>query len=150
MVIMNRELPDHAVLVATYKGTAHRCTVHLSEGARRYRLEDGREFASPSSAATTLVGSNRNGWQFWSVEGTAVAAPESAAAVTAPKASRAKPAFRNLKRTPNQMGCPEGQSRWYCSTCQKGFFVGADVKAEICPEGHGTDMPDGWDTPAAT
>jgi hypothetical protein len=35
-----------------------------------YRLEDGREFRSPSSAASAVMGGTAaNGWRFWSLEG---------------------------------------------------------------------------------
>lgn len=37
------------------------------EGKVMYRLEDGREFKSPSAAGTAITGKACNGWAFWSV-----------------------------------------------------------------------------------
>ena len=57
--------------VAKYKGTEHRCEVVTGEdGKRRFRLADGREFKSPSSAGSAVMGGTAcNGWRFWSVAG---------------------------------------------------------------------------------
>jgi len=63
------KLATGTVLVAKYKGTEHRCEVVTGEdGKRRFRLEDGREFKSPSSAGSAVMdGVACNGWRFWSL-----------------------------------------------------------------------------------
>ncbi len=38
------------------------------EGKVLYRLEDGREFKSPSSLGTAITGKACNGWAFWNVD----------------------------------------------------------------------------------
>ncbi|PKN83141.1 MAG: hypothetical protein CVU47_00630 [Chloroflexi bacterium HGW-Chloroflexi-9] len=76
--------------VAKYKGTEHRCEVVTGEdGKRRFRLADGREFKSPSSAGSAVMGGTAcNGWRFWSVAGASpTAKPEKQ---TAAKAARPK------------------------------------------------------------
>lgn len=57
------------VLAARYKGTEYRATVVEGEdGKRRYRLADGQEFKSPSSAGSAVMGGSAcNGWRFWSL-----------------------------------------------------------------------------------
>lgn len=71
------KLATGTVLVAKYKGTEHRCEVVSGEdGKRRFRLEDGREFRSPSSAGSAVMdGVACNGWRFWSLADGAIKAP---------------------------------------------------------------------------
>ncbi len=77
-MIEDRELKFGTVLVARHKGKEHRCEVVAGEeGRARYRLGDGREFKSPSSAGSAVMGGTAcNGWRFWSLasEGEAVKA----------------------------------------------------------------------------
>ena len=68
MPITNRTLEPGTVLIATYKKVLHRCEVVASDAGPRYRL-DGVDHKSPSTAASAVVGGNRNGWTFWSVGG---------------------------------------------------------------------------------
>ncbi|MGE0227517.1 MAG: hypothetical protein AB7I38_03775 [Dehalococcoidia bacterium] len=64
------KLEPGTVLVAKYKGQEHRAVVFLDEeGKTRYRLEDGREFRSPSAAASAVMGGiAANGWRWWSLQ----------------------------------------------------------------------------------
>ena len=114
----------------------------------RYRLADGREFKSPSAAGMAITGHACDGWVFWSVQAAETApvpATESAAdvvttepetPVVATTAAEPAPAKKRIFRLPNQKGVPEGQTRWYCYECGKGFLVqGADIPAN-CPQGH--------------
>ena len=48
MPIENRELKPGTKLVARYKGKDHSALLVETEQGLRYRLEDGREFKSPS------------------------------------------------------------------------------------------------------
>jgi hypothetical protein len=68
-MIEDRNLKPGTKLVAKYKGREHRAKVVVGEEGRvRYRLPDGREFASPSGAASAVMGGLAcNGWRFWSV-----------------------------------------------------------------------------------
>lgn len=92
---MRDKLEPGTVLVATYKGAEHRAEVFKDEdGKVRYRLEDGRAFKSPSSAASAVMGGiAANGWRFWSLQGDALEAapaqPEKASKPRKPKATTA-------------------------------------------------------------
>lgn len=70
MSIENRDLKPGTKLVARYKGREHTCEVMGTEAGIRYRLADGREFKSPSSAGSVVMGGTAcNGWRFWSIAG---------------------------------------------------------------------------------
>lgn len=70
MPIENRELAAETRLVARYKKQDRTCEVVETAGGLRYRLDDGTEHSSPSSAGKAVTGGACNGWVFWSVEGT--------------------------------------------------------------------------------
>lgn len=57
-------------LTAKYKGTQYSVQVITGEGGKLlYRLGDGREFKSPSSAGSAVMGGSAcNGWRFWSID----------------------------------------------------------------------------------
>lgn len=77
-------------LTARFKGEEYGAAVVEGEGGRtRYRLDDGREFRSPSAAGTAVMGGTAcNGWRFWSV----VEPSSTPTALTAkPRSSRGKP-----------------------------------------------------------
>ena len=67
---LREKLATGTVLVAKYKGAEHRATVVAgADGKRRFRLADGQEFKSPSSAGSAVMGGVAcNGWRFWSLE----------------------------------------------------------------------------------
>ena len=133
MALENRTLPVGTRLVARYKGQTYSAEVVQTEEGLRYRLEDGRQFKSPSSAGSAVMGGVAcNGWRFWSLEGKE---PKAEA-----KAKRSK--FRTIKKLPNQQGLDEGQVRYWCSACQKSFVVEDGQEPEACPEGHRNDDPD--------
>ncbi len=68
MPLENRNLEAGTRLAARYKGTTYTCEVVQTEEGLRYRLEDGREFKSPSSAGSAVMGGMAaNGWRFWSL-----------------------------------------------------------------------------------
>ena len=71
MPLDNRNLETGTVLRARYKGKEHTCEVVQTADGLHYRLDDGREFTSPSSAGKAAMdGVACNGWRFWSVQGT--------------------------------------------------------------------------------
>ena len=70
MPIEDRNLEAGAVLTARYKKADRTCEVVTTENGLRYRLDDGTEHKSPSSAGKAVTGGACNGWVFWSVQGT--------------------------------------------------------------------------------
>jgi hypothetical protein len=147
MAITNRELPAGTVLVAKYRGTQHKVLVLESENGRGYELDGGTIYRSLSSAGSAVMnGVACNGWRFWTVEGEEPVADPNAPAKPkrTAKAERttSTPTFKNIKKTPNQRGVPEGQVRWYCSACQKGFYALIAETPEACPEGHAAEVED--------
>ena len=141
MALENRNLEAGTRLVARYKKEEHTATVVEGEGGGlRYRLEDGREFKSPSAAGSAVMGGVAcNGWRFWSVAGEAQPAP--------PKKQR-KAAKREAKSQgfhclPDEEGTAEGTDKFFCDACMEAFEAPADSEPATCPKGH---QPDG--TPA--
>jgi len=147
MAIESRILPAGTILRANYKKQTWRVLVlETEEGKKGYQLIDptggGTEiYKSPSAAGSAVMGGVAcNGWRFWSIEGEEPVTPPKEQ--EAKEASPAKRVFKNLKRTPNQKGVEEGQERWFCSACQKGFTVPAKTTPEACPEGHPAEVED--------
>ncbi len=68
MALEDRNLEMGSRLVARYKKREYKTAVVETEGGIRYRLEDGREFKSLSSAGSAVMnGVACNGWRFWSL-----------------------------------------------------------------------------------
>ena len=147
MAIENRNLEPGTKLIAKYKKEEYKAEVIAGEeGKIIYRLADGREFKSPSSAGTAISGKACNGWAFWSIEvettQTEPQTPESAEGL-----GEAEEDTENLnqssaaafRRVPNQRGVEEGEVRLYCDACQKSFTARVDQHPDACPEGHGSD-----------
>ena len=147
MAIEDRNLTVGTRLVASYRKQAHVCMVEKAEEGEGnvFVLEDGRKFKSLSSAASAVMGGKAaNGWRFWSVQGTEPKAREGG---EKPEA-QAVTAKRLVYRVPNQKGIAEGQSRWFCRACMKGFVIEGCGQPEACPEGHGGDEPKATAGPA--
>jgi hypothetical protein len=146
MALENRNLAVGTRLVARYKKQEHTATVVEGEGGGLcYRLEDGREFKSPSAAGSAVMGGVAcNGWRFWSVAGEhKVPAPKerkSPAPKAAPKAKTndAKPV--GFTRLPNGEDAVEGTAKFFCDACMEAFEAPADSEPATCPKGH---KPDG-------
>ena len=69
MPIENRNLTKGTKLTGRYHKQSYSCeVVENAEGKLRYRLEDGREFKSPSAAGMAITGHACDGWVFWSVQ----------------------------------------------------------------------------------
>ncbi len=102
MPIENRNLEPGAVLVARYKKQDRTCEVVKTDDGLRYRLDDGTEHNSPSSAGkAAMEGVACNGWRFWSVQGTETPKPEPTAK---PKPKAEKAAKAPTKRTAKSKG----------------------------------------------
>jgi hypothetical protein len=86
MPLENRNVEPGTVLVARYKGKDRTCEVVQTDDGLRYRLDDGTEHKSPSSAGKAAMdGVACNGWRFWSLAGTEKPARKAKAAAK-PKA----------------------------------------------------------------
>ena len=156
MPIENRNLTKGTKLTGRYHKQSYSCeVVEDAEGKLRYRLEDGREFKSPSAAGMAITGHACDGWVFWSVqteETTATPVPDvenqvnaptlganqakEPATETAPNATKTDPKKTGVFLVPNQKGVPEGQIRWFCRDCGKSFITSAVEIPGICPAKH--------------
>lgn len=126
MSIEDRNLKPGTKLVARYKGKEHTAEVVQTEEGLRYRLEDGREFKSPSSAGSAVMGGSAcNGWRFWSVAGSEEAKPK--------KASKDQVGVKN---NPNGLISRLEDGRWFCSACMEAFEAPEGVEPQGCPKGH--------------
>jgi len=131
MALEDRNLKPGTKLVGKYKGTEHRAEVVEGKDGILYRLADEREFKSPSSAGSAIMGGTAcNGWRFWSLaeaDGKPKEAPK--------KTSRRKAkTFEELPRVDDQ---PEDEARYYCEPCADGFALPAtDTAPKECPKGH--------------
>jgi hypothetical protein len=127
MSIENRSLKPGTKLVARYKGQGYSAEVVETEGGIRYRLEDGREFKSPSSAGSAIMGGSAcNGWRFWSVAGSEEAKPKKTSKKAAKK--NGNPGNGLIERMED--------GRYFCSACQEAFDAPAGVEPQGCPKGH--------------
>ena len=93
MAITDRNLSAGTQLHAKYKGHVHTAEVVEKEGAKLYRLADGREFKSPSAAGTAITGKACNGWAFWTVGEPPIEKepqPEQPKAAKAPRTKKGK------------------------------------------------------------
>jgi hypothetical protein len=88
MAIQDRNLTPGTALVAKYKGETYQAEVVETEAGLRYRLSDGREFKSPSSAGSAVMdGKACNGWSFWSL----ASGPTTALATSSTRRATARP-----------------------------------------------------------
>jgi hypothetical protein len=145
MALENRNLEVGTRLVARYKKTEHTATVVEREGGGlRYRLEDGREFKSPSAAGSAVMGGVAcNGWRFWSLAGEAPVPKKerkAPAPKAAPKPKKPAPKTQGFQRLPNGEGAEEGTAKFFCDACMEAFEAAADSEPAACPKGH---QPDG-------
>ncbi len=128
MSIEDRNLAPGTKLVARYKGKEYAAEVVETEEGVRYRLEDGREFKSPSSAGSAVMGGSAcNGWRFWSPAGSEEAKPKK------PSKKAGKP---NPKDNPNGLISRLEDGRYFCSACQEAFDAPKGVEPQGCPKGH--------------
>ena len=131
MPLENRNLEPGTVLVARYKKQDRTCEVVQTDDGLRYRLDDGTEHKSPSSAGKAAMGGVAcNGWRFWSLQGTeparkpkaekpAKAQPKKAPAKAAPKA-KGKKAAKPAKKPKAARMAAKGDS-YGCGACGETF-----------------------------
>jgi hypothetical protein len=147
MPIENRNLAKGTKLTGRYHKQSYSCeVVENAEGKLRYRLEDGREFKSPSAAGMAITGHQCDGWVYWSVQ-TEETVPvvetktkeqpveqmSEPATATTLIATKTDPKKTGVFLVPNQKGVPEGQIRWFCRECGKSFIASAVNVPGICP-----------------
>ena len=139
MSIENRKLEPGTRLSARYKKETYLAEVAETPEGLRFRLEDGREYKSLSSAGKAVMnGIACNGWRFWSLEGEEQRREPAEPRETAAPSGNGKE-HKLISRVPNQKGVPEGQTRYFCNACMKSFFAEGDEAPECCPEGHAED-----------
>ena len=150
MPIKNRNLTKRTKLTGRYHKQSYSCeVVEDAEGKVRYRLEDGREFKSPSAVGMAITGHACDGWVFWSVitEETTTAVEtetkeqpvehkEEPPTATAPATTKTDTKKTGVFLVPNQKGVPEGQIRWFCRDCGKSFMASAVEMPGVCPAKH--------------
>ena len=132
MPLENRHLDPGTVLVARYKKKDRTCEVVQADDGLRFRLDDGTEHKSPSSAGKAAMGGVAcNGWRFWSLPGTerpahkpkAAATAKKAAAKAAPKGRGTKPAKGNSRKKskPKAMRAAAQDDSYGCGACGETF-----------------------------
>jgi hypothetical protein len=130
MPIKDRNLSVGTKLIGKYHKQDYSVEVIQGEnGKLLYRLQDGREFKSPSGAGMAVTGHSCDGWKFWSVETT----EDTPVAVIETPAS---PKKKIIFRAPNQKSVPAGQTRWYCKDCGESFLADMGTIPGTCPQGH--------------
>ena len=143
MPIENRNLPVGTRLTAKYKKQTYVCVVESAESGEGvlFALQGGKKHKSPSSAGMEVMGGKAvNGWRFWSVEGEAPAATETATPAPKKKGGSKSKTIKLFKRLPGT-SLEEGQQRFWCHACAKSFIT-TDADPEACPDGHRADDPE--------
>lgn len=162
MPIENRNLQPGIKLTARYKKENYHCEVIEKDGKTLFKLQDGREFKSPSAAGMAVTGKSCNGWSFWSVQNPEQNKPADAKAETpqntpaevAPETTNAdakeqtetakdvqadaKPESKKtgIYKMKDQKGAPEGLSRYFCYDCAEPFNAPITEKHPACPGKH--------------
>ena len=125
MPIEDRNLEPGTVLSARYKKQDRTCEVVQTEDGPRYRLDDGSEHRSPSSAGKAAMGGVAcNGWRFWSVEG------------TEPKAKAEKPAKAQKKPSATKSAPKKPSAKKKSAKKPKAAKMASDASygCGVCPE----------------
>ena len=100
MPLENRDLTAGTRLAGHYKGKRRTCEVVSTDDGLRFRLDDGTEHRSPSSAGRAAMGGVAcNGWRFWSLDSDlAENAPRKAKSARAAKPAKKAPARKAATR----------------------------------------------------
>ena len=105
MPLENRNLEPGTVLVARYKKQERSCEVVQTDDGVRFRLDDGTEHRSPSSAGKAAMGGVAcNGWRFWSLQGDLKPAKE-------PKAKKAAKSEKPAKVATKKAAAKKGAKK---------------------------------------
>jgi hypothetical protein len=152
MPIHERNLKAGTKLIGKYHKQPYKCKVVEVDGKLRFRLEDGREFKSPSAAGMAITGHACDGWVFWSMETASdtstkeTSQPEPTDQIVSaplPEAGNtAEPVATPEQTTPIffkmewQRAVPKGQTRWHCNVCNKHFLTPTGETPTTCPQNH--------------
>ena len=128
MPIDNRNLEPGTVLTARYKKEVRTCEVVETPDGLRYRLDDGTEHKSPSSAGKAAMnGVACNGWVFWSVQGTETPKrepkPKAEKPAKAPAKKKAAKKGKAAKKStkPKAMRAKASDDSYGCGVCDATF-----------------------------
>ncbi len=122
MPIEDRDLSVGTVLTARYKKQDRTCEVVEINGGVRYRLDDGTEHRSPSSAGKAAMGGVAcNGWRFWSVQGNEPARREPKTKTPATKKKAAKPKKAAKKAKGKVQRAAARSDSYGCGACGETF-----------------------------
>jgi hypothetical protein len=127
MPIEDRQLAAGTRLVARYKKADRTCEVVETAEGLRYRLDDGTEHRSPSSAGKAAMdGVACNGWRFWSIAGTEKPKREPKAKAEKPAKAKAAPKksarAKSAKRGKAMRAASTGES-YGCGVCPETFLT---------------------------
>ncbi len=112
MPLENRNLEPGTLLVARYKKQDRTCEVVQTDDGLRYRLDDGTEHKSPSSAGKAAMGGVAcNGWRFWSLRGTEKPKREPNARAEKPKKEPAAKTPAKTKAAPKKAAKAKGAKK---------------------------------------
>jgi hypothetical protein len=130
MPIENRDLAAGTRLVVRHKKQEHTCEVVKTKDGLRYRLKDGKEFNSPSSAGRAVTGGVAvNGWRFWSLEGDL----KERKAKADPKAAKKAPAKKAAKRVAKKAAKKAAKKKVARAAAAKGDKYGCGACGETFP-----------------
>jgi hypothetical protein len=134
MPLENRNVEPGTVLTARYKGKDRTCEVVQTDEGLRYRLDDGTEHRSPSSAGKAAMGGVAcNGWRFWSVEGTEKRKREPRAKTDKPKKEPAAKKRVKTKAAPKKGAKAKGAKKGKSARMSSDASFGCGVCSETFP-----------------
>jgi hypothetical protein len=117
--------------VARYKKQDRNCEVVETADGLRYRLDDGTEHRSPSSAGKAAMdGVACNGWRFWRIEGTEKPKREPKAKADKPRKEPAAKKPAKTKAAPKKSGKAKGAKKGKSARMSSDGSFGCGV----CPE----------------
>jgi septal ring-binding cell division protein DamX len=133
MPIENRELAAGTRLVARYKKQDRTCEVVETADGLRYRLDDGTEHRSPSSAGKAAMdGVACNGWRFWSIEGTSPPKREPNAKADKPAKATREPVAKKPAKT--KAAPKKGKAKSTKKSKSARMASDASYGCGVCPE----------------
>jgi hypothetical protein len=127
-VIEDRDLAVGTILKVRHKGKEHTCEVVQTDDGLRYRLQNGKEFNSPSSAGREVTGGVAvNGWRFWSLE-----LKERKANANKPAKAKSEPKAA-AKKAPVKKGKKAAKKKKVAKAASKGDSYGCGACGETFP-----------------
>ena len=126
MPIENRNLEAGTVLTARYKKQERTCEAVQTDDGLRYRLDDGTDHKSPSSAGKAVTGIACNGWVFWSLAGEQKPNREPKAKAEKPAKMKKEPAAKkSAKKSKNAKKAKSARmasdASYGCGVCPETF-----------------------------